>query len=353
MIALFDLDQTIINSAIANNERYSGNWKNVYDLIPQMEPYEKIILLIKKLIKDGHAVAIVTSSPESYTKRILEYLNINLYDVTLVCYHDTTKHKPDPEPINLAINKIIGHGEESVYYIGDDEKDIEAANRADCFSILGCWGRSYSYSYDDDLHRPGIICRNEDSLWRYFSLLGEISGKITFENRSRNIFQLCDYYPKSKIHDDISIALLNEFKLNKDNGFCEEFCEVFMDLDIPPNCFGVFVVPSSTPNKWNRKIMKEIIPNIVKQKKLIDCSDYIQRHTLHEKQAYGGNRSVVSNLDTIKLQYDLPDELIGAYIIDDITSTGNIFNACVQLLSDAGINIDNIRCIAIGGTQNV
>ena len=36
MGVIFDLDQTIIDSRIAYEERRAGNWKNVYDLIPQM-----------------------------------------------------------------------------------------------------------------------------------------------------------------------------------------------------------------------------------------------------------------------------------------------------------------------------
>lgn len=43
---IFDLDQTIINSSIAYNERRARNWKKVYDLIPQMKPYSEVVGLI-------------------------------------------------------------------------------------------------------------------------------------------------------------------------------------------------------------------------------------------------------------------------------------------------------------------
>ena len=91
------------------------------------------------------------------------------------------------------------------------------------------------------------------------------------------------------------------------------------------------------------------MPILVNKVGLIDCSKYLYRHTPHEKQAYGGDRSIESHLKTLKVQYELPD-LEGAFIIDDITTTGNIFKACKKLLIEKGIEKDNIYCAAIGGT---
>ena len=71
---------------------------------------------------------------------------------------------------------------------------------------------------------------------------------------------------------------------------------------------------------------------------------------MHDKQAFGGDRSIYSNLSTIKLQYELPRRMKGAFIIDDITTTGNIFEACKQVICAEGIPRENIYCAAIGGT---
>ena len=71
---------------------------------------------------------------------------------------------------------------------------------------------------------------------------------------------------------------------------------------------------------------------------------------MHEKQAYGGDRSIKSHLNTIKVSKRIPDMLDGAIIIDDITTTGNIFHACRELLVDQGIPYMNIYCFAVGGT---
>ena len=83
---------------------------------------------------------------------------------------------------------------------------------------------------------------------------------------------------------------------------------------------------------------------------LIDCSKYILRHTTRDKQAYGGDRNLQSNLQTIKLQYTLPPQMKGAFIIDDITTSGNSFESCKQLLYNTSIDNNEIYCVAIGGT---
>ena len=91
MGVIFDLDQTIIDSRIAQAERTSRNWKNAYELIPSMRPYKDIVNLIHELLKQGIEVAVVTSSPRPYCERILNWLGIT--GVVTVCYHDTEKHK--------------------------------------------------------------------------------------------------------------------------------------------------------------------------------------------------------------------------------------------------------------------
>jgi HAD superfamily hydrolase (TIGR01509 family) len=48
---------------------------------------------------------------------------------TIVTYENTTKHKPDPEPLLLAVKKLNVKPEETVY-IGDAESDMKAAKRA-------------------------------------------------------------------------------------------------------------------------------------------------------------------------------------------------------------------------------
>ncbi|MFX8723727.1 HAD-IA family hydrolase, partial [Acinetobacter baumannii] len=53
---------------------------------------------------DGQRVGIVTSSPDWYATAVLRQFRIP-YD-TLISYGDTENHKPDPEPILAALNRL-------------------------------------------------------------------------------------------------------------------------------------------------------------------------------------------------------------------------------------------------------
>lgn len=93
-----------------------------------------------------------------------------------------------------------------------------------------------------------------------------------------------------------------------------------------------------------------MVPRLVDSMGLINCSNYILRHATYDKQPFGGDRSVQSNLSTIKIQYYLLEQMEGAIVIDDITTTGNIFEACKRVICDEGIPEGNVYCAAIGGT---
>lgn len=353
MGVIFDLDQTIIDSSIAYYERRNRNWNNVYSLIPQMQPYHGVIKLIRKLIEIGVEVAIVTSSPRPYCIKVLNFLKISTSDVIAVCYHDTDKHKPDPEPITYAISKMKNQEGKKIIAIGDEEKDVIAANAAGIISILGFWGNSSSFMNWDKGIMPHVFCYDEESLLRYFNSQGVDMGKGGLRKRDYHIYQLFDYYPISRVHDKLSEELFDEVKQkNNRTDFCDTFCRAFEKRKklVKPDTYGIFVVPSSSAGKWNKKLTEYVVPKLVQSMGLIDCSDYILRHTTHDKQAFGGDRSVQSNFATMRLQYYLPDQIEGAFIIDDITTTGNIFEACKQILCAEDIPRQNIYCAAIGGT---
>jgi hypothetical protein len=86
---------------------------------------------------EGHAVGIVTASPKYYAAAVLKNFRIQ-YD-QLVTYHDTKNHKPDPEPLQLAM-KQLGADPKKTIYIGDDPADVEAAYHAGVMSCGAGWG---------------------------------------------------------------------------------------------------------------------------------------------------------------------------------------------------------------------
>lgn len=139
---LFDLDNTLVNSAATKSMRTAGLWRSVMANLHLIQPFtipgkhqpHQFPQIVKS---DGYSVGIVTASPRMYAEAVLKMFKIP-YD-TLVAYHDTKEHKPDAEPLQLALTRLNVDPANAVYF-GDDAVDVEAAYRASVKSIGAGWG---------------------------------------------------------------------------------------------------------------------------------------------------------------------------------------------------------------------
>ena len=138
MGVIFDLDQTIINSEIAEVYRNNGNWARVYSLISEMKIYSDMIQIIESLKRKKINVVIVTSSPRPYCEAVVKHWEIPIEKNMIVAYRDTLAHKPSPEPYYKAMTLM--NSATNIVAIGDDSKDIIAAKRAGIISIGCTWG---------------------------------------------------------------------------------------------------------------------------------------------------------------------------------------------------------------------
>lgn len=112
--------------------------KRICDLIDVVGNQPPIITAgAPKVIKDlsrEYALAVVTSRNKAYAYE--PPLNaLEPFFKATVAYEDTTRHKPDPEPLLLAASQLGVRPEECVY-VGDVENDLTAARAADMKFIL-------------------------------------------------------------------------------------------------------------------------------------------------------------------------------------------------------------------------
>ncbi len=95
----------------------------------KLNPYATETL---EVIKKKFRLGIVTSRK---TMEILDYLRIREHFEAIVGYHDSANHKPHPEPILLALERLRVRPEEAVY-VGDAQSDMEAGKAADVKVII-------------------------------------------------------------------------------------------------------------------------------------------------------------------------------------------------------------------------
>jgi len=124
---LFDLDQTLIDSSLLETMRSERNWDKVLQNLDLINPAQGVDECLETIKDQGLMCGIVTNSPSHYVKEICNKFGWSV-DI-IVAYHDTNKHKPDPEPLLEALRKLDIKVEDCLY-IGDHRNDEEAALNA-------------------------------------------------------------------------------------------------------------------------------------------------------------------------------------------------------------------------------
>lgn len=105
---------------------------------------------MEKLKKEGYRIAVVTSRMRNTTCEGMEAFGIEHLVDTLVSCEDTDKHKPDPEPVLKALEKLEIEPEEAVM-VGDSMFDIRCAHNAGVKAALVSWAVAVS---DEERNGP-------------------------------------------------------------------------------------------------------------------------------------------------------------------------------------------------------
>jgi len=163
-VVIFDLDLTLVDSRSVLKYQQSGKWRSVFAKIPEITPYEGISELLSKLHSCAIPIAIVTSSPDQYCKAIARHQGWHI-DV-VIGYHNTTRRKPHPDPINLALQYANITPEDAVH-IGDRPEDTKAAKAAGVFSIGAIWGTLDAAMLSGS--EPELLCRTVADLVDYLN----------------------------------------------------------------------------------------------------------------------------------------------------------------------------------------
>lgn len=123
--------------------RDKGIFENiVYDDIPQ---------LLSEIQKSGRKIALATSKPEEFAKRILEHFNLTKYfDFIGGATMDETRSKK-ADVIKYVIESLSINDLSNVIMIGDSNHDIDGANQNGLDSI----GVLYGYGNRAELESAG------------------------------------------------------------------------------------------------------------------------------------------------------------------------------------------------------
>lgn len=95
--------------------------------------------VLVRLKDEGRRLGIVTAKRRTTVDLAFAKVPLgHLFD-TVVGGDETERHKPDPEPLLLALERL-GAGPREAAYVGDAPFDIQAAKAGGLFSVAVTWG---------------------------------------------------------------------------------------------------------------------------------------------------------------------------------------------------------------------
>lgn len=119
--------------ATAYRDRY-------YREVDRARPFDGIPAVLASLGASGLPMAIVTSKVSWGAIEELEMAGLLGYFAAVVGVDDVELHKPDPEPIFAAMQRLLIDDPGEVVMIGDSPADMFAARNAGCIPIAALWG---------------------------------------------------------------------------------------------------------------------------------------------------------------------------------------------------------------------
>jgi pyrophosphatase PpaX len=95
--------------------------------------------VLSRLKAEGRRLGIVTSKRRRTAQLALDRLGIEPFFDTIITSDEPVAHKPSPEPVLLALERLGAEPGDAVY-VGDSPFDVASAKAAGVYSIAVLWG---------------------------------------------------------------------------------------------------------------------------------------------------------------------------------------------------------------------
>jgi len=101
--------------------------------------YDQVDETVDLLKRRGHEIGIVTSKSEALALRGLALVGLARHMDTIVGCDSSTRHKPDPEPVRIALHRLDALPGDAIF-VGDSVHDVLAGNAAGVHTAAALWG---------------------------------------------------------------------------------------------------------------------------------------------------------------------------------------------------------------------
>jgi len=140
----------ILNVDPAQYENVVAMWEaSLQNYADTIHYFPDIPQVVEELYKKGHPIGIVTSQSKGEFASFAILDQLRPYFGVVICAEDTEKHKPNPDPL-LKYAELAGVDISEVTYIGDSPYDKACALSAGAKFILAPWGSAQPVEIADE-----------------------------------------------------------------------------------------------------------------------------------------------------------------------------------------------------------
>jgi pyrophosphatase PpaX len=108
-----------------------------------LEACDGMLDVLRRLKGQGRKLGVVTAKRGSTLDLAFAVLPLRAYFDAVVSAEEVERHKPAPDPILLALERLRARPEEAAY-VGDSPFDLVAARAAGVFAVAVTWGGIHS-----------------------------------------------------------------------------------------------------------------------------------------------------------------------------------------------------------------
>jgi pyrophosphatase PpaX len=118
--------------------------------------------VLTRLHEEGRRLGIVTAKRRSTVELAFDRVPLGHLFETIVGGDETERHKPDPEPLVLAAERL-GADPANTAYVGDSPFDVRSAKAAGMFAVAVTWGRIHERARLE-VEEPDVIVDTAEEL---------------------------------------------------------------------------------------------------------------------------------------------------------------------------------------------
>jgi pyrophosphatase PpaX len=119
-------------------EVYRAHNEPLHDVLEACSGMEDVLV---RLRDEGRRLGVVTAKRRATVELAFARVPLAHLFETVVGGDETERHKPDPQPLHLAVERMGGALPSETAYVGDSPFDVRAAKAAGMYAVAVTWGR--------------------------------------------------------------------------------------------------------------------------------------------------------------------------------------------------------------------